>query len=380
LFNYKLYASKEAEDLAFWGSNSQYTYLLLKKGTDINAFNKKIKDFTKEKIKQFYPDDKGLLHWEGDIFVQKYSDGYLHSNYVNGAVSGRRIEYVKLFSIIAIFILIIACINFLNLSTAKASRRMKEVGIKKVVGASGGALILQYIGESVIMAFASLAVALLLVELLLPAFREITGKDLRLQLNANLALSAFSITIITGLLAGSYPALYLSHFKPVSILKGKLITSSGESRIRKSLVVFQFTISVVLIVSVFVVYQQMKLIQTTNLGFNKNNVIRFPNDGNLKNNVTPFLSEIKKLPGVMNATTENGDFFGQTSHGGSGVDWDGKDPNLGIEYYGNDVGDDFFETMDLHIAEGRPFSRVFADSASVIFNEAAIKAMGLHPG
>jgi ABC-type antimicrobial peptide transport system permease subunit len=377
LFNYKLYASKEAKDLAFWGSNNQYTYLLLKKGTDVTAFNKKIKDFTKEKIKQFYPDDKGLLHWEGDIFVQKYSERYLHNNYVNGTVSGGRIEYVKLFSIIAIFILVIACINFMNLSTAKASRRMKEVGIKKVVGASKGSLILQYIGESIAMAFASLAIALLLVELLLPAFREITGKDLRLQLNANLVVSAVFITIITGLIAGSYPALYLSNFRPVSILKGRFVTSSGESRIRKGLVVFQFTISVVLIVSVLVIYQQMKLIQTTNLGFNKSNVIRFSNDGNLKNNVTPFLAEIKKLPGVMNATTENGDFFGQASHGGSGIDWDGKDPNLGIEYYGNDVGDNFFETMDLHIVEGRPFSRAFSDSSSVIFNEAAIKAMGL---
>jgi len=174
--------------------------------------------------------------------------------------------------------------------------------------------------------------------------------------------------------------LYLSHFKPVSILKGKLITTSGESWIRKGLVVFQFTISVALIVSVLVVYQQMKLIQTTNLGFNKDNVIRFSNDGSLKDNVAPFLAEIKTLPGVVNATTESGDFFGQTSHGGSGIDWEGKDPNLGIEYYGNDVGDNFFETMDLHMAEGRPFSKAFADSSSVVFNESAIKAMGLqHP-
>jgi ABC-type antimicrobial peptide transport system permease subunit len=377
LFNYKMYQSKEAEDLSNWGSNNQYTYLLLKKGTDINAFNKKIKDFTKEKIKQFYPGDKYLLQWEGDIFAQKYSDRYLHGNYVSGKISGGRIEYVKLFSIIAIFILVIACINFMNLSTAKASRRMKEVGIKKVVGASKGSLILQYIGESILMAFASLIIALFLAELLLPAFREITGKDISLHLNANLIVSAISITIITGLIAGSYPALYLSHFKPVSILKGKLITTSGESWIRKGLVVFQFTISVVLIVSVLVVYQQMKLIQTTNLGYNKDNVIRFSNDGNLKKNATPFLAEIKKLPGVIDATTESGDFFGQASHGGSGIDWEGKDPDLGIEYYGNDIGDNFFETMDLHIAEGRPFSKDFADSSSVIFNETAIKAMGL---
>jgi len=380
MFNYKMYQSKESEDLANWGSNNQYTYLLLKKGTDVELFNKKIKDYTKEKIKHFYPNDKGMLHWEGDIFVQKYSDRYLHNNYANGKISGGRIEYVKLFSVIAIFILAIACINFMNLSTARASRRMKEVGIKKVVGASKGSLILQYIGESILMAFASLIIALLLVELLLPVFREITGKDVGLHLNINLIIASISIALITGLIAGSYPALYLSHFKPVSILKGELISSSGESFIRKGLVVFQFTISVVLIVSVLVVYQQMKLIQTTNLGFNKDNVIRSSNDGNLKNNVAPFLAEIKTLPGVINATTESGDFFGQASHGGSGIDWEGKNPNLGIEYYGNDVGDNFFETMNLQMTEGRPFSKAFADSSSVIFNETAVKAMGLqHP-
>ena len=377
LFNYKMYQSKESEDLANWGSNNQYTYLLLKKGTDIDAFNKKIKDFTKEKIKQFYPNDKGLLHWEGDIFAQKYSERYLHNNYVNGKIAGGRIEYVKLFSIIAIFILIIACINFMNLSTAKASRRMKEVGIKKVIGASRSSLIFQYIGESMLMAFASLFIALLLVELLLPAFKGITGKDISLQLNANLISSAILITLITGLIAGSYPALYLSHFKPISILKGKLVTSSGESWIRKGLVVFQFAISVVLIVSVLVVYQQMKLIQTTNLGYNKDNILTFSNDGDIKKNLTPFLAEIKKFPGVINATSESGDFFGRANHGGGGIDWDGKDPNLGIEYYGNDVGDNFFQTMNLHIAEGRPFSKAFADSSSVIFNETAIKTMGI---
>jgi putative ABC transport system permease protein len=375
--NYKRYQSIESEDLANWGSNNQNTFLLLKKGTDVDAFNKKIKDFTKQKIKRFYPGDKYMLQWEGDIFIQKYSDEYLHGNYVNGKISGGRIEYVKLFSIIALFILVIACINFMNLSTAKASRRMKEVGIKKVVGASKGSLILQYLGESIFMAFAALMIALFLVDLLLPAFRGITGKYLTLNFTASFVVSVVLITLITGLIAGSYPAFYLSHFKPVSILKGKLITSSGESRIRKGLVVFQFAISVVLIVSVLVVYQEMKLIQTTNLGYNKENVIRFSNDGDLKKNAATFLTEIRKLPGVMGATTESGDFFGQASHGGGGIDWEGKDPGLGIEYYGNDVGDDFFETMNLPMAEGRAFSKAFADSSSVIFNEAAIRTMGL---
>ena len=143
LFTFDLYETKEAGDLAFWGSNNVYTYLLLKKGTDTEAFNKKIKDYTKNKIKTLYPDDKGLLHWEGDIFVQQYSKKYLHNRYENGAVAGGRIEYVRLFSIIAVFILVIACINFMNLSTARAAGRMKEVGVKKVVGASRRSLVLQ---------------------------------------------------------------------------------------------------------------------------------------------------------------------------------------------------------------------------------------------
>ena len=200
---------------------------------------------------------------------------------MNGVQSGGRIEYVKLFSIIALFILIIACINFMNLSTAKASRRMKEVGIKKVIGASRGSLIFQYISESMLMAFFSLMIALVMVILLLPAFKEITGKEINIHFNTGLVLSIIGITFITGIIAGSYPAFYLSRFKPVSILKGKLNTSVGESWIRRGLVVFQFSVSVILIVSVVVVYKQMKLIQTTNLGYNKDNVIRFANDGNL---------------------------------------------------------------------------------------------------
>ncbi len=305
---------------------------------------------------------KGLEQYEGDLFIQKYSNRYLYNNFVNGVQSGGRIEYVKLFSIIAIFILIIACINFMNLSTAKASRRMKEVGIKKVIGASRGSLIFQYISESMLMAFFSLVIALAIVILILPAFKEITGKEINVHFDAGLIISIIGITFITGIIAGSYPALYLSRFKPVAILKGKLNTSLGESWIRKGLVVFQFTVSVVLIVSVLVVYKQMKLIQTTNLGYNKDNVIRFSNDGNLAKDPTSFIAEVKNIPGVINASDIDGNLMGNYSHAGGGISWDGKDPNLGIEYYGNSIGDDFFQTMGLQMAEGRPFSKDFADS------------------
>jgi putative ABC transport system permease protein len=380
LLSYEEYATKESADMAYWGSNGMYTYLLLKKGVNIDQFNKKIKYFTQEKIKEAFKGDsqlKYLLQWEGTLFLQRYSDKYLHNHYDNGVPSGGRIEYVKLFSLIAVFVLLIACINFMNLSTAKASGRFKEVGIRKVIGARRHSLIFQFIGESLLMAFLSLALACLFVELLLPAFREITGKEISLQINTSLILTATGIAVFTGFVAGSYPAFYLSSFRPVMVLKGKLNNSSGDSSIRKVLVVFQFSISVILIVSVLIVYKQMKLIQNKNLGYDKDNVVVFSNEGKLKKNLSPFFAELRKIPGVVNVSDENGNFLGNASHGGSGINWEGKDPNLGIEYYGNDIDLNFFETMGLQMAEGRPFSANFNDSTSVIFNQSAVKAMGI---
>ncbi|MFT3947804.1 MAG: ABC transporter permease [Agriterribacter sp.] len=379
LLPFSLYAQKFAGtmgDVTNWASNMVSTYVLLKPHANIDAFNNKIKDYTKTKISALYA-GKGFEQYEGELFTQKYSDRYLYNNFINGVQSGGRIEYVKLFSIIAIFLLIIACINFMNLSTAKASQRMKEVGIKKVIGASKASLIFQYISESMLMSFISLLLAAVIVILLLPAFREITGKQIALHIDAGVIISAIAITIITGFIAGSYPAFYLSGFKPVTILKGKLKTSAGESLIRKGLVVFQFTVSVVLIVAVLIVYQQMKLVQTTNLGYSKDHVIRFANDGNLSQNLSSFILEIKNIPGVENASDVDGDLMGNASHSGSGINWQGKDPNLNIEYYGNAADIGLFETMNLQIAEGRMFSKDFEDSSSIIFNQSAIVAMGL---
>ncbi|MGC4035826.1 MAG: ABC transporter permease [Chitinophagaceae bacterium] len=380
IFNYSLYAEKEMgtmSDIDNWGSNSVSTYLLLRKGTDIEKFSSKIKDFTKAKIKSI-PNSEGLLKWEGDLLLQKYSDRYLYNRYENGKIAGGKIEYVRLFSIIAIFILVIACINFMNLSTAKAAGRMKEVGIRKVVGASRKLLVLQYLGESILMSLVAITIAIILVSLFLPTFKIITGKDLSLDFNAGFILTLTGIAIISGIIAGSYPAIYLSGFKPVAVLKGKLKTSASESFIRKGLVIFQFTISIILIISVLVVYKQMKLVQTTNLGYNKDNVIKFTVEGKLRNNEATFINEIKKIPGVINASGMNGNFVGQAGHGGGGIDWEGKDPNLGIEYYGISGDYNFMEILGLKMAEGRTFSTQFgSDSNSVIFNQSAIIAMGI---
>ena len=380
LFSFGLYADKKAGtmgDITYWGSHNTFTYILLKQGTNINHFASKIKAYAKEKIKTLYPGND-MYTYEGELFLQRYSDRYLYNHYDNGIQSGGRIEYVKLFSIIAIFILVIACINFMNLSTAKASKRMKEVGVRKVIGATRRSLIVQYMSESVLMALLSLCIALLMVTLLLGPFRQVTGKQLILHFNAAFIISVLAITLITGVIAGSYPALYLSGFKPVLVLKGALTTSAGESWVRKGLVVFQFVISVVLILSVLVVHKQMNLIQTKNLGYNKDNIIHFNVEGRLKQGLETFIGQVKNMPGVVNASSMDGDMTGGYSQGGGGIGWPGKTDKDGIEFEGLDMDYGMMEMLGLQMKEGRMFSHKFgADSNSVIFNETAIAAMHL---
>ena len=187
----------------------------------------------------------------------------------------------------------------MNLSTAKASQRMNEIGIKKAIGASQNSIIFQFLGESILLTFCALGIALLLVVWFLPEFNQITGKQIQLAFSTNLISTILGITLVTGLLSGSYPALYLSRFRPLHLLQSKINTASNGILARKGLVIFQFAISILLIISVMVVYQQMTYIQAKNLGFNKDNVLIFGNEGKLNENPNTFLQEIKKLPGVM---------------------------------------------------------------------------------
>ncbi|HXB44653.1 MAG TPA: ABC transporter permease [Puia sp.] len=379
LFSYDLFLEKNPK-LQRWDSNDPYTYLILKKGTDINQFNKKIAGFIKSK------DEKSTV----TLFAQRFSDKYLHGHYENGAQAGGRIEYVKLFSVIAIFILIIACINFTNLSTARASKRIKEIGIKKVMGASRGKLIVQYMNESMLITLLSLVITVVLLIFFLPRFNEITGKHLALNIHTNLVLAVLAITVITGFIAGSYPALYLSGFKPVSVLKGKLETSFGELMARKGLVIFQFTLSVMLIVSVIIVYQQIELVQTKNLGYNRDHIIYFEKGGKLSDNkedykqggvyeqnLETFLQKVKGVPGVVKASNFRHSITNR--HGGTtAVSWPGKAPGNQTAFTDIAAGYDFIETLGIAMKEGRTYSKDFgSEKSKVIFNEAAIDAMGL---
>ena len=350
-----------------WGNNGTHTYAVLKAGANPKQFNRKIANLIASKI--------GGTNRQ--VFVKPYSQKYLYGHYENGVQTGGRIVYVKLFSVIALFILLIACINFMNLSTAKASSRTKEIGVKKVLGATRSTLVLQYLSESLLMAFLSLGVALLLVVLLLPAFNQITGKQLALTPSLPFVLAILTVTLCTGLLAGSYPALYLSGFNPVAVLKGKLQTVLGEVLIRKGLVVFQFSLSVILMVAVLVVYQQIGYIQTKQLGYDKDNIIYFDREGKLYENQEAFLTAIKNIPGVVNASSISRSIVGSHNKTG-GLDWEGKNPNESTDFEIVQVNHDLIQTLGIEMVAGRAFSKDFAtDNTKIIFNEAAIIAMGL---
>ena len=348
-----------------WGNNGPHTFITLKEGEDPAAFNLKINDFLKNKAQS-----------KNTLFIRPFADNYLYNHFENGKVTGGRIDYVKLFSLIAVFILVIACINFMNLSTARASRRLKEVGIKKVMGAQRSTLIMQYLAESMLLTFIALFLSLAVVELLLPQFNTLVGKELSLRFTGTLILSMLCITVITGLLAGSYPALYLSGLKPVLALKGKLNLTSGALWTRQGLVVFQFALSVVLIVAVLVVYKQIAYVQSKNQGYHKENVLYFETEGALQHRVPFILAQVKRIPGVVNASSIDRELLGDLSFTFGDFNWEGRDPKEVIKFQRAHVNADLIETLGIEMAEGRSFSAQYgSDTSKVIINEAGIKVM-----
>ena len=350
-----------------WDNHGPSTYVALVKGADPAQFNEKIAGFIKARA-------------EGSnvtLIAAPYTGRYLYGSYTNGMQDGGRIEYVQMFSIIAVFILVIACINFMNLSTAKASRRLKEIGVKKALGADRKTLVVQYLSESMLLTLLSLAVAVFLVLLVLPQFNDITGKQLTLSLNSQTTLLLLGITAVTGLLAGSYPALYLSRFNPAYVLKGgQISTSWGELLARKGLVVFQFTLSVILIVSVVVVYKQLDYVQSKNLGYSKDNVIHFEIEGKVAESREPFVAAVKNIPGVVNASAMSNIVIG-TNNTTQGLKWEGKNPDDDIKFEVVTGSYDMVETLGIEVLEGRSFSKDFgAEENNLILNEAAVKVMG----
>ncbi len=354
-----------------WGNNGPRTYIQLRADANAVAVDKKIRKFL-----DTYNKDQGKA-FRIELHLQPYKDIYLYSNFKNGFISGGRIEYVRLFSIVAIFILLIACINFMNLTTARSVKRSKEIGVRKVVGALRAALVRQFLGEAVLLSFFALLIALIFVLLLLPGFNGLTGKHIRLPV----ASPAFwgmllTLTLATGFISGSYPALMLSSFKPIRILKGSLKFSAGAAWFRKGLVVFQFTLSTLLIIGTIVIARQQSYIQSKNLGYDRENLVYIPLEGDLTANYALLKQKALIMPGIKEVTRISQSPTG-LENGTGGVDWDGKDPNIMPMFTQVSVGYDFTRTMKLDMKEGRDFSKDFlTDSVGYIINEAALKKIG----
>jgi putative ABC transport system permease protein len=259
-----------------WGNTGPLTFIQLRPDASAALLEKKITHFLdhyQHRANSSYRVENGL---------QRFDQVYLHSNFSNGKIEGGRIEYVNIFSLVAVFILLIACINFMNLTTARSVKRAREIGVRKVLGAARWVLIKQFISESMVFTVIAVVAALIMMTLLLPAFNYVTQKQMTIPFNQlSFWLKLMALTLITGLVSGSYPALFLSSFKPVKVLKGTLKFDAGTVFLRKGLVVFQFVLSSVLIIATVIISRQVNFIQNRNIGYDKENLIYVPMDGEL---------------------------------------------------------------------------------------------------
>lgn len=349
-----------------WGNSGPNTFIKLKRGSDIEAFRKKIKSFI-----ELYNKEENLRI---ELDIQKYSDEYLNSNFKSGEISGGRIQYVRLFSVVAVFILFIGCINFMNLTTAKSFKRSKEIGVRKVVGAARGALIRQFMSEALWIVALSFILAIVIVALILPRFNSMVQKEIGIPVsNIYFWFTLLILTAVTGVIAGSYPALYLSSFNPVKAFRGSLKFSSATKWFRKGLVVFQFVLSIMLIIGTIVITGQVRYIQSSNLGYDRENLLYVPLEGNLADKYDIFKKECLRRGAIeyVSRSTQN-----PTSiiNGTWGLVWEGKDPSAKLQFVHTSVGFDFVNTMRLKLVDGRDFSHDFiTDSVAYIVNEAAVK-------
>jgi len=342
-----------------WGSNSFRTYIQVQEGVSQEVVEKKILNFIQ----------KNLEESSTELYLHPVVKSHLYSIWGGGLI-----QYVKIFSIVALFVLIIACINFMNLTTARSGRRAREVGIRKVSGSKKRNLILQFYGESILLTLIALIFAIIIVQLLLPVFNNLAGKEINFKFYEWKMLSVLlGITIFTGLLSGSYPAFFLSSFNTVEVLKGTGRT--GSPFFRRFLVVMQFALSVALIICTLVVSKQLHYIRFKDLGFDKNNILYF-SMRDIKSKYIPMKQALMSLPGVTNVTATNRVPVTMTNSS-SNVDWDGKDPNLEILFQYIFTDFDYFETFKMEMLNGRTFSIDFpADSTNYIINEESVRRMG----
>ena len=350
-----------------WDNNGPRCYVMLAANTSVDKVNAKIKNYIKTKHK-----DSNV-----ELFLQNYGESYLYSNWDNGKQKGGRIEYVRIFSVVAIIILLIACINFMNLATARSLRRAREIGVRKVVGAGKRQLVAQFIGESMFVSFLALILSLLIVALILPSFNTLTEKHLAINLaDPSFLLIVLGLTVVTGFISGSYPALFMSTLKPIIVLKGLLKFKSGATYFRKGLVVFQFALSIFLILGMIVIYRQINYIHNKNLGFAKEDLLYIPLEGELQKNFMTFKEELLKQPGIKYISSAQSSPL-EVGSSTQGVRWPGKDTTKLILFSNNPITYDYVKTMGIELVGGRDFDPSYSlDSMNYLVNEAAARKIG----
>ena len=368
------YHAKTDSDLInkVWNSFNFYGYFQFEKGAISSA-----EDLSKmvERIDEIYA--ARITEFEISFNLQPLRDIHLHSNLQIDVPGHGNIQYVNIFFIVAFIILIVACINYMNLATARSSRRSKEVGLRKVIGAGRSQLVLQFLGESLMISFLSLIVAIALVYFLLPTFNDLAQKQLAFHLgDMGLWVALLAIALVTGLISGSYPALFLSGFKPIEVLKGRMKRSKYNLVFRNGLVVSQFVVSVLLLIGTMVIYEQLNFIKNKNLGYDKSNLIYIPMEGEVwgkqdalrtalaQNPLTSNFSIISDLP----ANLVTGDFD---------IHWDGKDPNQQILFPHLVTDEAFLDVFQMNLLEGRGFSKTSYDNHDYLINETAARVMGM---
>jgi len=350
-----------------WYFMAYGVYTKLQEGTSLEEFNRKFSDIFNRHAEEN----------DHQIFLKPFEDVYLHSFYRDGKLTGGRTEYVRIFTAVAIFILVIACINFMNLATARSSQRAREIGVRKVIGAHRKSLIAQFITESVAMSFVAFLLALVIVISLLPAFNYLTGKHIAFEnLDGPILLGIIGITLVVGILSGSYPALYLSSFKPVAVMRGTFKQRSGIAVLfRKGLVVFQFALSVLLIVSTVVVYLQLNYNRTKDLGLERDNLLFVRREGALVDRYDAVAQELLMQPGIAGVTASGQNPL-EVDNNTLSVGWEGKDPNNSQLFYIINTYHDFAKTMRMELVAGRDFSKTFTDSMAYLVNEETAKMIG----
>lgn len=370
-----------------WLRSDYNTYVLLKSPADSKRLEAALPAFLN---RYSGPDMRSQLKMSMTSFEKSGSyfrlnltpltDIHLHSHRTGELGTNGTIEYVYIFSAIALFILIIACVNFMNLSTARSANRAREVGVRKVLGSSRTYLVIQFLAESTLITFVSAIIAFFIAMVLLPAFNQLAGKDIGMNVHTLewLTPALLLIVLVVGALAGSYPALFLSSFQPVEVLKGKLSAGFKGGRLRNLLVVFQFSISIFLIAGTMIIYRQLNYIQTKDLGYNRNQVLIVQNAFELDGQAHVFKNEVKQLPGVVNATLTA--YLPTASQHNTSIFYKSASLNQSEAMFPQAwvVDNDYIPTLEMKMASGRNFSAgIPSDSSGIILNEAAVKFLGL---